>query len=321
MLPTTPAPIKLTDHLYQLGTPYYPVYLSMGEKGMLIEGGTGGTAELIVKQVAMLGIDPARIAYLALTHTHGDHIGALPRLRRLWPHLGVLASRPAAEAMAAPGHLDQFLPADRMIGKILIEMGIINQLPPQLEQYDFSVDVILEEGATIKLGQGVEWHVLLTPGHSDCHTSYFETLEAVFTIGDMTGYFDPGQDLIWPNYFASLQDYCLSLQKVSILPAKLGLLSHTGVVDLTKRPYLEQALSSTLEYHAKLLARLERGEDRKSICREQAAWVHSYAPIASVRAIEYLVGLLCSNSQFATKQAPCAPIGWSTNQMAMSQGA
>ncbi len=317
----TPSPIKLTDHLYQLGTPYYPVYLSMGEKGMLIEGGTGGTADLIARQVAMLGIEAERISYLALTHTHADHIGALPRLRRIWPHLEVLASRPAAEALAGAGHVERFLPADRMISKILVKMGVIPELPPQLDHYDFSVDVVLEEGAAIELGQGVEWRVLLTPGHSDCHTSYFETREAVLAIGDMTGYFDPRQDIIWPNYFASLQDYCLSIQKVAILPAKLGLLSHSGAVDLSQRPYLEQALRSALDYHAGLLARMGGGEGRESICQEQAAWVYSYAPIASVKAIEFLVGLLCTNSQVMSSQGSCAPMGWRTTQAAMGLGA
>ena len=82
----------IAPNFYQLGTPDYPAYLSMGDKGMIIEGGTGATFPIIVDQVGELGIEPERIEYLALTHTHPDHIGAVPHLKKLWPHLKVIAS-------------------------------------------------------------------------------------------------------------------------------------------------------------------------------------------------------------------------------------
>lgn len=321
MLTDIPAPIKISEHLYQLGTPFYPVYLSLGAQGMIIEGGTGGTAELIAEQVKMLGIEPERIAYMALTHTHADHIGAVPRLRRLWPHLKIMASPKAAASLAHPKHLEGFLPADRMISKILVGMGVIDALPPDPGTYDFSVDVVLEEGARIGLGQGIEWHVLLTPGHSACHTSFYESKEQVLALGDMAGYFDPEREIIWPNYFAGLQDYCLSIQKLAILPARLAVLSHNGAVDLNQRPFLEQALAATMEYHGRLMERLASGEAQADICSEQAAWVHSYAPIASVKAIEFLVGLLCKQSSRVVEQVACAPLGWSAPRVEMAAGA
>jgi hypothetical protein len=44
-------PIALAPTLYQLGTPFFPVYLSVGEKAMLIEGGTSATFAIIVTQL------------------------------------------------------------------------------------------------------------------------------------------------------------------------------------------------------------------------------------------------------------------------------
>jgi glyoxylase-like metal-dependent hydrolase (beta-lactamase superfamily II) len=303
-------PIKLSDHLYQLGTKRFPVYLSLGERGMIIEGGTCGTADLIAEQINMLGVDPDRIDYLALTHTHADHIGAVPRLRERWPHLRILAGPVAAAALAAESHIKEFRPADRMIGKILLNEGLIQEMPPEAPEHGFRVDVILEEGACIDLGQGVVWQVLLTPGHSACHVSYFEQKEGVLAMGDMAGYLDPDLDIIWPNYFYSLEDYCLSIQKAAILPAKTAILSHNGAVDLSQRPYLKQALDAAMDYHFRLLGRLASGESREEVCLEQAQWVYSFAPIASPKAIEFLCGLLCRSSRKAALQLPSDCLGW-----------
>ena len=51
-------PIEITSRFFQLGTSDFPAYLSMGEEGMIIEGGTGPTYPLMVDQLASLGIDP-----------------------------------------------------------------------------------------------------------------------------------------------------------------------------------------------------------------------------------------------------------------------
>src|SRR4030065_241894 len=92
-------PVKITQSFYQLGIPSFPAYLSLGDKGMLIEGGTGVTFAIIVEQIKELGIEPERIEYLTLTHTHPDHIGPVPHLRRL-----ELGSGIAWTAYHTPGH-------------------------------------------------------------------------------------------------------------------------------------------------------------------------------------------------------------------------
>ena len=73
-------PKKLTDNFFQLGTPFFPVYLSIGHDAMLIEGGTGGAFNLVLDQLNELGVDENRIKYIALTHSHSDHIGLVPHL-------------------------------------------------------------------------------------------------------------------------------------------------------------------------------------------------------------------------------------------------
>jgi len=292
---THPA-IRLGQDLYQLGTTKFPVYLSLGEAGLLLEGGTSATAGLIARQVASLGLAPERIRYLALTHTHADHIGAVPRLRQLWPHLELVAGPKAAAHLASPQALEQFLPADRMIQKIFVNNGQLDAPLPELEHYDFRVDRVLAQGESIDLGRGVVWTAHQTPGHSSCHVAYHAAGQGVAALGDMTGYFDPGLDLIWPNYFASLRDYLASILRLAQLSARLALLSHNGAVHGELSEFMHKALAATRVYHHQLCQRLADGEDQAALCRQEAQWVYGFAPIASPKAIDFLCGCLCRQS-------------------------
>ena len=294
-----PQPIVVTPHLFQLGLPSFPVYLSMGEEGMIIEGGTGPTADIIVKQIAMLGIDPARITSLCLTHTHFDHVGAVPRLRRLWPHLKVMTGSLGAEFLQKDTFVQEFLPQDRMIADILLERGAITAHPSPLDAYNFKADRILEEGDDIDLGAGIVWHVLHTPGHSPCHISLVEEREHTMVIGDMTGYFDPALDVFWPNYFASLEDYCNSIKKMTSVQAIRGLLSHNGVIEGDMRAHMEKALKATERYHHELLQRLDHGDDTNQICTDKTDWVCSLGALASYKVIHFLCKLMLKHSAAA----------------------
>lgn len=293
----THPPISVTEHLLQLGTRSFPVYLSMGKIGMIIEGGTGPTAEIIARQVESLCINPEKIKYIALTHTHADHVGAVPRLRILWPHVKVLAGPVAFKFLKRENFIQEFLPADRMIGKIMIDKGDILELPQKLDQYHFEADALVEQGDKIDLGDGVVWRVFDTPGHSPCHISFFEEKEGTLCIGDMTGYFDPDLDVFWPNYFHSLEAYCNSIEKAMNLPSMRGLLSHNGVIEGKMKMHLKKALKATELYHRELLDRMDRGEDRDRVCLEKAEWVVSLGALASCNVINGLCKLLIKQSQ------------------------
>ncbi|MBN1848258.1 MAG: MBL fold metallo-hydrolase [Deltaproteobacteria bacterium] len=296
MTNTTPQPISITPHLFQLGLPSFPVYLSIGEEGMLIEGGTGPTSDIIVRQIRDLGIDPSRIKYLALTHTHNDHVGALPRLKKMWPQLEVLGGSIAAKFLKKDRFIKGFLPDDHMITDILIKRGEIQTAPVPLDEYVFEVDTIITEGDKIDLGAGIIWQVHQTPGHSPCHMSFYEEKEQTLTLGDMTGYFDPCEDVFWPNYFASLADYCESIKKMASLPAARGILSHNGVIEGNVNRHLEKALKATEAYHQELLIRLDRGEDEEQICTDKADWVCTLGALASYKVIHFLCRLLINQS-------------------------
>jgi len=150
---------NIAPNFYQLGTPSYPAYLSMGDSGMIIEGGTGATFPIIVDQVREIGIEPERLKYLALTHTHPDHIGAVPHLKKLWPHLKVIASGVAVRMLQKEEVIQEFLKIDRTITEILLIKGDIDWWSAEPDNPAFEVDMVVKEGDRIDLGAGVVWNV------------------------------------------------------------------------------------------------------------------------------------------------------------------
>jgi glyoxylase-like metal-dependent hydrolase (beta-lactamase superfamily II) len=290
-------PIKVTPHLFQLGTKSFPVYLSMGEHGMIIEGGTGPTFDIIVSQIDSLGIDPEKIRYIALTHSHSDHVGAVPRFKRRFPHIKVLGGSVTEKILKKERFLKDFLPADKMICDILMDKGDIYEMPPALEKYAFDIDQVVSEGEKIELGQGISWTVFNTPGHSPCHISLFEEKEKNFAIGDITGYFDPEMDIFWPNYFYSLEEYCKSILRMMDIPGDRILLSHNGAIETKSSSHLAKALKATEIYHKEMINRLDKGEPNEEICRDKADWIVSIGALASYNVLLFLCDLLIKSSQ------------------------
>jgi len=48
---------------------------------VMIDAGAGGSSSQLVRNIEMLGLDPAGISHLILTHCHIDHIGSAPFFR------------------------------------------------------------------------------------------------------------------------------------------------------------------------------------------------------------------------------------------------
>jgi glyoxylase-like metal-dependent hydrolase (beta-lactamase superfamily II) len=287
----------IAPNFYQLGTPSYPAYLSMGDKGMIIEGGTGATFPIIVDQVSELGIEPERIEYLALTHTHPDHIGAVPHLRKLWPHLKLVASDVATKLLQKEEVIKEFIRMDRTISEILLIKGDIDQWPPEIDNPVFEVDVVVGEGDKIDLGSGMVWTVYETPGHSPCHISFHNERDGILVIGDATGIYEPDKEVFWPNYFQALDEYCDSIRKLAVLPARIGARSHGGIVEGEPGQYLRRVIKATEAYHREMMERLAKGESPEQIALDKAKWVYTFTNLQPFKLIHGMTALTLRHSQ------------------------
>ena len=296
-------PIHVTANFYQLGTPAFPAYLSMGEIGMIIEGGTGPTFQIIVDQIRTMGIDPEKIKYIVLTHTHADHIGGVPHFKRAWAHIKLLASPVAAKILKKKELINEFILVDTGIAQLMKAKQEIDKLPPALEEYSFEVDSTIQEGDRIELGNGVVWDIYETPGHSPCQIALYEETEGTLVLGDATGFYVPEKDAFWPNYFVSLESYCDSIRKLAKLPAKRAVLSHNCVVEGDVEKHLKKAMQATEDYHNELMARLERGEDPESIAMDKARFVDSLTDIQPFKVMYDLCRIMINRSRKSDQES------------------
>ena len=159
-------PVTITGKLYRLGTVSYPVYLSLGEDAMIVEGGIGAIVPLIVKQLKELKVAPERIKYIALTHTYSDHIGAVPYLKNMWPHIKTVAGKTAVELLKNENLIRDHLLMEQTRTKILLAKGEVSGPISLMDNPEFNVDMVVKDGDKIDLGGGVVWTIYETPGHS-----------------------------------------------------------------------------------------------------------------------------------------------------------
>ncbi|HVN95347.1 MAG TPA: MBL fold metallo-hydrolase [Syntrophorhabdaceae bacterium] len=289
-------PMRITPHFFQLGTPDFPAYLSLGTKGLLIEGGTGATFSIMVDQIKTLGVDPEKIEYIVLTHTHPDHIGAVPHFQIHWPHIKLLASAIGAKTLKRTELFREFQLVDLGIAQLMKAKSEIESLPDPVEDYAFNVDSIIKEGDRIDLGEGISWTVFETPGHSPCHVSLLEEKEGILALGDSTGFCVPEKGSIWPNYFDSLERYCDSIRKLSTLMARKGALSHNGMINEDVHTHLVRAMKATELYHNAIKERLNKGEHAEEIAMDGARFVDSLTDIQPFKIMYDLCKVLIRNS-------------------------
>jgi glyoxylase-like metal-dependent hydrolase (beta-lactamase superfamily II) len=294
---STLQPRKISDSFYQLATPFFPIYLSLGQDAMLIDAGVGGMLSLVEEQLRQIGVDLSRIKTVTLTHCHNDHIGLVPHLLTRWPHLKLQATATAAETLAKEAVVKDFLAFDAQVTDTLKSKGVVSEVPDPIADYRFRVDNLLEDGQVLDLGNGIRWRVYATPGHSHCHISLLEEKEGTLVLGDSTGFYMPQLESFWPNYFASLPKYCASLARLGTLTAARVALGHHGVIEGDSKALLAKALEQTRQYHQEMLRRSGSGEDVGALATEKARWVQANAEYMPYKLTEMCCGLLIKQSQ------------------------
>jgi len=234
---------RINDHIHVAGNPYYPGYVIQGrEKSLMVEAGMNLMGPLYIKDVnAILG-DSQKLDFLFVTHSHYDHLGAVPYLKRMIPGLGFGAHERVSSLM----HKDSVIAMMNRLSDV--QRGFFKDITADEDVTITSMETeyILKEGDEISLG-GLTCLVYYMPGHTrDSLAFYFPEIMAIF-IGEAAGVPESREGKgIQVCFLSSYDEYLTSMEKIISLQPQYLCLGHGWVfTDDDAADYLRSSLNAT----------------------------------------------------------------------------
>lgn len=239
---------EIVNGLYTIGSSALPAFLVMASEPALFDSGITFMGPLYLRDLKKHLGDPNRLRHLFITHSHFDHSGAAPYLKRHIRSLKISTSGLTAEIYKQPKavSLIQSLSRDyeKRFSKIIGEEDVFFN--------SIEVDRILKDGDEIDLGGGWNLRVIATPGHTRDAVSYYFPKYKALISGESAGYMYDKHN-IQPEFLSSYREYIASLKKLADLDVEIMMLSHQYVLtDDDARGYLKKSLANARKYKERI---------------------------------------------------------------------
>jgi metallo-beta-lactamase class B len=139
-------PFKVFDNVYYVGIQIVGSYLITTSAGLILVDTTyAETGDLVLESIRKLGLDPANIKYILITHQHADHFAGAGRIKQVAAGARIGMSQAdweGVERLQTPGQ-----GGNQNVGITLTR------------------DLVIKDGETITLGD-TTLKVYVTPGHT-----------------------------------------------------------------------------------------------------------------------------------------------------------
>src|ERR1700728_3652997 len=211
-------------------------YLIRSSRPCLVETGTSTSAPVVRAALASLGIDPADLATVVVTHIHLDHAGGVGDIASMFPAAEVVVHEKGARHLADPSRL---MASARMVYGDALDV-LFGELAPVPADRLRTLDDI----GAVDLGDGRRLSSYYSPGHAKHHVGLLDSLNGDLYVGDAAGVYIPETADLRPATPPPDFDLSVALASLdrfaSLDPSRL-LFSHYGPVT---------SVASTLERSA-----------------------------------------------------------------------
>ncbi len=241
---------EFRDGIYLLNAPEMPVYLVKGRKNYLIDSAFTFMGGRILEHLGELDTEPH---YLLLTHSHYDHIGAAPVLKKAFPGMKIVASARTAEILRKPKAIE-------LIKKLEEEAERVFGEASEEEFEAFGVDITLSEGEGLE-----DFSVLETPGHTKCSISFVFPEKEIIFVGDAAGVMEDGY--IRPQFLSSYSQYVASLKKIMKYSHFSLALGHGGIFP-EGEDFLKRSLERTVDFRKEILELYGKFRDQERVAEK-----------------------------------------------------
>ena len=166
-------------------------YLIEGSAPVLIETGSQTSVPVLLAALDQIGVGPAELAGVAVTHIHLDHAGGVGDVARAFPRATVYVHEKGARHLADPTRLIDS--ASRVYGPLLDSLyGRIDPTPAERLH-------VLEDGEAIEVGAGRTLVAVDSPGHAKHHVGLHDSVSGVLFAGDAVGVKLPDGGVLRPS--------------------------------------------------------------------------------------------------------------------------
>lgn len=219
-------PGKVREEIWFLGREESGVYLLEGKKdSMIISGGMSYIVPDVLGQFKEFGIDEKKINKILILHSHFDHVGIIPFLKRRHPGIEILGSERAWELLRMEKAIVTINEFSRNVAKRMGKEALYSEF--DLEWTGDISGKSLREGDRIDLGS-IEVTILEIPGHSSCCiAAYIPGIKALFPT-DGGGI--PFDETIVTSGNSNFTKYQESLERLKPLEVEYYCADHYGYV-------------------------------------------------------------------------------------------
>ena len=134
---------------------------------------------MLLAALGQIGVGPAELAGVAVTHIHLDHAGGVGDVARAFPTATVYVHEKGARHLADPTRLIDS--AARVYGPLLDSLyGRLDPTPPERLH-------VLDDGEEIDVGPGRTLTAVDSPGHAKHHLGLHDSISGVLFAGDAVG--------------------------------------------------------------------------------------------------------------------------------------
>ena len=197
--------------------------ITCGEKTVLHDCGHQYAADETIGQIKEK-LGGRSLDYILVSHTHYDHIGALPQIRQAFPGVKVVGSAYGQYVFTRPGAL-------KVIKELCISAAKLYSSVDESEitTEGMGIDIVLADGEKLDIGGGMYFVALETKGHTNCAMTYVLEPQKIMFSSESTGIcVAPGNSNM--AILKSYDDSMASLKKCREYGAKRIISPHYGIM-------------------------------------------------------------------------------------------
>lgn len=214
----------------------FPTLLLDGSDAVLIDCGYPGFLPRLEEALRAVGVSPADLTAVVITHHDDDHMGALAQLKRTYPQVHILAG-----AEETP-----YISGEKKSLRLIQAEALQPTLPPEDQEWGRQfcrrltsvepapVDGLLHSGDLLPWCGGCQ--VIATPGHTPGHISLFLPSLSMLIPGDAAVVERGTLAVANPQFALDLPAAEQSLDLLRSLPWDTCLCYHGGIFRRQRTP-------------------------------------------------------------------------------------